>query len=907
MTRFEGKLRSAAVLVALASLVFAAGCARTINPKPTGPELSAAHDKGPSVKVEDYTYELAMAYIQTGKSQMREFADYPTEVRNLSGLGAIGSAIGAAASALFDAHQDYIFGFGLAGGTFLAASELYGNPAFEEVYEQGLGALVCIDNKLRPSILAGANIKVSGQAVAEHGAVMRTSMAKIRELRYGAEDAQAALEMRIAAFADEKSLQQATLANLASNLNKARYALKRDYDEFLVADTAYNARKTEAEGASGAVGDLKEQLQAKETELAEASLAVEAAQSSLAEQDTAEGQEAAQYALNEAQGIYNRLVGEVDALKAQQSNAESTELSATANRQTALAVRNKSATKVNELTKVLANVLLAHGSAEGVLKAFTIYEPKLAGSKTKMDKQLTFLNTMFTAAKTGVQNAQAQRQSIADVKSAEARIVADVIASVDNVFIQVRNKIRQVDPGTQGISNAVAFLKGFGANAGNNMLLPQTELDDQPSAEPGGVVAELAGVDNPPRDGVPIGFSRFTDVLNLLVDTKSLPGGDDPVAVVPVPDHPTIQAILVEAPRMDVGAARAQLAQLKETYPLIGVAGFQVPRPEILAFEASQEALEDAIFESRLQTDAVKSVATEEVDVSSCNVPGATIPQFRFKNVPSDANGKNIVQIYLDDTDGAKVYNLTVEGGQPLYAYNIVGGKPEGITISYGGGKSFAVGYTKETKGDLSLEIVDSLKSTLEVVLKFTKPETLAAEPEALGAAADNATLEATLKGGVPPYKIVGDEDNDVRTAKVDGDKLTVTVKQVAKLAELDPIKISDSRPTPVEIEVKVAQKAAPAPAPAPAPAGGAFALTETSFTPTATGEMITVTISGGQTPYALSDDSNTADGLTVTEDLGLSTFTVTVDDFDAMPDTHTFDVTDSAAGTFTFTVTKQQ
>lgn len=143
------------------------GCGQFVNPKPERIPFDQKIERLTENNIE-YTFENADAYLSYARKKMTDYADHIAKVRNGSGAGAVASALGGAASAIFGAHPDYLLGFTLSGGTFLATSQLYGNQNFEKIYEEGVTALACVANETQKYLKAGSKYKTLRMDTSEY-------------------------------------------------------------------------------------------------------------------------------------------------------------------------------------------------------------------------------------------------------------------------------------------------------------------------------------------------------------------------------------------------------------------------------------------------------------------------------------------------------------------------------------------------------------------------------------------------------------------------------------------------------------------------------------------------------------------------------------------------------------------
>lgn len=595
-------------------------CAQGINPKPSTPEYQEAIDTDPRITASDYTFDIALAYMDIAKVRMRDYADGPTKTRNLTGAGAVLAAVGAAAAIIFDAHEDLYFGLGLAGGSLLAASNLYGNPAFEQVYENGLSALACVDHKLRPAMVAGGSI-----------------MSVIRQADANADAVKEAMEpvLRKHARATSSQPELMELKNtIQSEIDKSRANLKAKVE-------SYNGNASSEK-------------------------------------------------LNELQIAFGEMV----------------------------------AAKV-VLEKLKADVEYQ----ETLLREYKAYGDKALNAATELNDK------------------------VETVRAAELRMSTDVVGAVDNIFIQVRNRIRDVDPGSQGIANTVALINGFSKIPNDNIDMNNTL--DPPDAQNGALSEDQA------RESI---FSNpdlsLSAVQKMIADATGATG------------------LGVGSVYQD--AFNEESARLKELNSYKNsrtkIDSIALSGDEISALETAVRALSSSVSKGDRQANSVKEIATQTIDISSCNVEGATILPFELLNKPVVAEGEEPPKTPQFTVEVAKsgetVFTLSVRGGQPNYGYEVLGATPTGVSIMQTRSGAFFIRAAPATTGTLSLHLYDSLKGSESVVLKFVEEGTvgdggggvvnlpIVKDPViALKTDAANPKVETSVSGGKPDYTVIPPDD----------------------------------------------------------------------------------------------------------------------------------------------------
>ncbi|MDF1748268.1 MAG: hypothetical protein P1V34_05270 [Alphaproteobacteria bacterium] len=641
-------------------------CAQGINPKPAPPDYREAKAAEDRIIAEDYTFEIALAYMEIAKNKMRDYADGPTKTRNLTGAGAVLAAVGAAAAVIFDAHEDLYFGLGLAGGSLFAASNLYGNPAFERIYENGLSALACVDHKLRPAMVAGASITSAEYEATGKVSAVQNALTPIVLKLASAKSSKQVLVLRQKRLKTYMSAQQADVDAVSKRFNQSSATV----------DTLATA-KAQAKAAEVVLADL------------------------------------------------NALIAQIE-----------------------------------------------------------YRETILSNNQDYGDKSLT------AAAELSDQTSE--------VSAMELKMATDIIVAVDNIFIQVRNRIREVDPGSQGIANTVALINGFSKLPDGKQNLQ--DLTNQPA--------------------VPAAPEMGDGTVDLLQTLQQGQGNEEGLnSLLAVRDADAVQ--------LDLDAFDAERKRLSDLY----LSEDGVTQPEALVLSDSElgtlnTAVRDLsynIVKASRQLKAVKETATQTVDISSCNVEGATIPQFELLNQPVVAEEEETPATPQFDVavadQGETIFTLSVRGGQPNYGYEVLGSTPPGVSIMQTRSGTFFVRAASTTRGTLSLNLFDSLNGSKTVILNFVEkgtgdqgsgmqqsdPFSIVKSVIAIDTSVDTPKGETMVTGGKSPYTVKPPDrpTGGVTVVVEDSGKVTITAPKDADFGEL-VYKIKDANGHYVDIKLIV-------------------------------------------------------------------------------------------------------
>ncbi|MCR9221419.1 MAG: hypothetical protein NXI21_14435 [Alphaproteobacteria bacterium] len=699
---------------------FALGGCVTVNPKPSPPSLRAAEaakDAGTVMQPADYTFDMAMAYIDVARTRMRGYADQPTQIRNLAGVGAVGAAVGAAASALFDAHEDYILGFGLAGGSLLGAANLYGNPAFEQIYEQGDAALSCIQTRVLAPLNTGHRIKSAGADLAGGIATLRNTMDPVQTARLKTARSLAALatfKKELAAEAARLTTAKAASDAALSEASGAVAARAADLSALLPPDQREDDPAGLVQRARTHAQNLRTSAEKKIAEANERATELRVLEEEEVRQQTVLSTAAEGSA--EARGAQEAIADLQPKIEAARKASQQADAAANAAK-AARDASNDGAQAIDAAANALEMAIAGRGTAEGTaaatdgeraaVAAYRAYATDLEAAQNALAQNYAQL---LDEAGTAITEANALRRAVARVENAESDVASQVVAAVDRVFVQVRNKIMDADPGTQGVANTVALFRGFG---GLGEIAPPDRLK-------AGEELQLAEPAAAPSDPNAVGDK---------------------------------EAVLALAP--EDRDSRLTLNQRRVELGVADLSDLQVSVEQQKALIDAAETLNQSTIDAALRAEGASDF-DPAVDLTPCNVEGATIPAFELVNrpdAPPPGDGEEAPQTPAENRfqitpgEAASVFTLSVRGGQMNYGYRILGQTPAGMSVTYGGGASFAVTIpAKPAEGalpDVTLELFDSRGQSIVVVLDLSPEQETQQQANAGGEGAPPAPAPA--------------------------------------------------------------------------------------------------------------------------------------------------------------------